>query len=685
MPIHFDGIVSRADIAEIAALEELVFDDQERIAILESMRSIDVQACPGSGKTTLIAAKLILLARKWPVQHQGICVLSHTNVAKDEIIDRIKKSRVAEAQRLLAFPHFIGTIQELVNRFLAIPYLRSKGIDHITVDNSEYVKAANRLLLQNQFRWVRGMLQGLGDYQDSFLSGTFRDLDGNITTNRNARTWIRSMPRIHADLARLKSCLDERGFFLFRDMYTYAQFALIENQSLGRSIANRFPFVLIDEMQDTQKFQDSLLHNIFSDDWDVVTQRFGDPDQAIFSGISGEEPNESYNSRAADQMIVINKSHRFGGDVASKIKGLSFNCVNLESDLSENTVTERITQACNGTVFNHTVIIFNDDNVGLVVPTFANLVSQQFSLGYKTSKSFTVKIVGAVGNQLEVGADQLKIGHYWSNFDKTRTSRSFKESSLIDALRFCHQSPSADWADSYNFLKSCFLKVLRAERVTDSDGRHFSPKTLRRFLKDSGKWERYRKLMYTLLCGGQINEEGWRQVRDELCVIFSLDQISPDVDAYLAFVAEDAGCQPEVMATVAENVLFPTQQNSIVHPDGFKIELSTIHGVKGETHDATLVLETKNHCFDIGTMVQYLTHELPDSNSPNSALREGPAANARVKQNRKFMRLLYVAVSRPKHLMCLAIHTDRVSDDQRATLRGLGWDLLELPLPGVTE
>ena len=77
-----EGLISKQDIAELAEREGLILDDEGRKSVLESMKSIDIQACPGSGKTTLIAAKLILLAEKWPLQHQGICVLSHTNVAK---------------------------------------------------------------------------------------------------------------------------------------------------------------------------------------------------------------------------------------------------------------------------------------------------------------------------------------------------------------------------------------------------------------------------------------------------------------------------------------------------------------------------------------------------------------------------------------------------------------------------
>jgi superfamily I DNA/RNA helicase len=162
---EFEGFISREDIAVLAKDEQLVLDDNVRISILEAMHSIDVQACPGSGKTTLIAAKLILLAKKWRSQHRGICVLSHTNVAKDEIIERIQRSKTKEAQALLSYPHFIGTIQEFVHRFLALPYIRSNSACNITVDNDEYAKQAMKLLSREQFGWLRGTLNCLRDIE----------------------------------------------------------------------------------------------------------------------------------------------------------------------------------------------------------------------------------------------------------------------------------------------------------------------------------------------------------------------------------------------------------------------------------------------------------------------------------------------------------------------------------------
>lgn len=69
------------------------FDKEERIPIIRCMdKSINVIACPGSGKTTALLAKLSTLENHLPLeQSKGVCVLTHTNVAVNEIKDRCKR------------------------------------------------------------------------------------------------------------------------------------------------------------------------------------------------------------------------------------------------------------------------------------------------------------------------------------------------------------------------------------------------------------------------------------------------------------------------------------------------------------------------------------------------------------------------------------------------------------------
>ncbi len=77
-----------------AILGKDIHFDEEHINVIKCIESKDVQAFPGSGKTTALVAKLAILAKKWPASFQGICVLSHTNVAREEIEKRLGATEV---------------------------------------------------------------------------------------------------------------------------------------------------------------------------------------------------------------------------------------------------------------------------------------------------------------------------------------------------------------------------------------------------------------------------------------------------------------------------------------------------------------------------------------------------------------------------------------------------------------
>ena len=86
--------------------------DTERSDVIKCLDQKDVVACPGSGKTTALLAKLLIISRQIPLPgNRGICVLTHTNVAIDSITAKIGPS----ADRLFQYPNHFGTIQSFVD------------------------------------------------------------------------------------------------------------------------------------------------------------------------------------------------------------------------------------------------------------------------------------------------------------------------------------------------------------------------------------------------------------------------------------------------------------------------------------------------------------------------------------------------------------------------------------------
>lgn len=108
--------------------------DETRVDIIKNDNSCYVQACPGSGKTTALLAKLIILANKLPLADgKGVCVLTHTNVAIDEI-----KSKIGpKADILFRYPNFFGTIQTFLHKYVAaaaLHYFYGSKIQYVDND-----------------------------------------------------------------------------------------------------------------------------------------------------------------------------------------------------------------------------------------------------------------------------------------------------------------------------------------------------------------------------------------------------------------------------------------------------------------------------------------------------------------------------------------------------------------------
>jgi hypothetical protein len=169
--------------------------NNERVNFIKCIdKNLHVQACPGSGKTTALLAKLYLLAEKMPFENnRGICVLTHTNVA----IDTIKKRLGDKVDRLLSYPNFFGTIQSFVDRYLAIPfYIKTYGYKPKFIDNEFFY---NRLSSFERLSTNRWLPNNKGPHSDVFefliqevqmllQNGKF-EIDFDKLKNRNSPTF----------------------------------------------------------------------------------------------------------------------------------------------------------------------------------------------------------------------------------------------------------------------------------------------------------------------------------------------------------------------------------------------------------------------------------------------------------------------------------------------------------------
>lgn len=91
-----------------------------------------------------------------------------------------------------------------------------------------------------------------------------------------------------------------------------------------------------------------------------------------------------------------------------------------------------------------------------------------------------------------------------------------------------------------------------------------------------------------------------------------------------------------------------------------EVRLGSIHSIKGETHTATLVCDTFFRAHHLKTLKPWLLGK------KSGGGQESGLGHSRLK-------LHYVAMTRPTHLLCLAMREDALAEDEIAILKAKNW------------
>lgn len=592
----------------------LIFDDTRR-ECLKSYR--DVQACPGSGKTTLVAAKLILLAKKWTHNYQGICVLSHTNVAKDEITKRLQDH--PHGTKLLRYPHFIGTIHSFVNMFLGIPYCRSTGLLITKIDDNSCYNYIESHISYGTKSYIERKKSKLSDLKYYYTDNQLTLLVPGFSNVSKSTSY--------KDLCRVKQELLNLGYHFYSEMFEYGKAYLQSNPSIKKILNKRFPIIIMDEMQDTNKQQDDLINSIFASQA-CSFQRFGDPDQAIYDSINDNVPNESYNSQT--DLLTIEQSHRFSKDIANLVTGLSYNQLTINTAHSEQDHPQ------------HTIFLVDKTTRNRVIEAFAELCCECIP----NNNILPIKAVGAVGKKKEKG---LSIVHYFPSFTKEKYSLNFDQ--LILYVLKAKQLNHSHTKELYQIIMKGVVKFCELSNIKLNQS---STSSLKAWLKQTNKMLEYNQWLLSVIKPPIITESFWQSKTMELLSLFNIES-TPEVEKFLNYTEQDKD-KPTNMS----NIYSYTQGDKTIN-----VEISTIHGVKGETHAATLVLETKFRSFDIQKMIDYFL-EIESTRKSLPSNQE------------KFMKQLFVAITRPKYLVCLAMDKSGLPSPKQELAMTKGWKVVDL-------
>jgi DNA helicase-2/ATP-dependent DNA helicase PcrA len=627
--------ITPSDLAELKSLAPgLDFTDAERQAVLLAADTCDINAAPGSGKTTVLAAKLLLHARKWPYDQRGICVLSHTTVARDEIQKRL--GATAQGARLLAYPHFIGTIHSFVDRFLALPALRSLGLSVDVIDNDVFAKRAIALAMKNSSIWgwaqknaaVKPLIGGLVLQGPNLELGT----EEGVLPKTTAKTY--------SILQAVKLQLVEAGVFRFADMFAFAEYLLAKYPDINEHVSRRFPLVYIDEMQDTSMEQEALLDKLFNAS--VLVQRFGDVNQRILG--SGADPSKL--SFPGADALPISSSKRFGPTIASAVSTVRVGGAAVTGAAVD--------------VHPPMLLMYAAARVGEVVGRFAHCVLDRFddaALQKSSVKALCARKQGNAATQ-EPGRTLLD---YWPAYLEQSKGGGRPERlwTLLSQPAEAKLREGSMYSRAID-VKRATLLVLRAVKSPHVEGVRDGSQLVRR-LTDAGQDSTaVVQLFHTLALATDLDGSDDGRARAVAIFYRYLHPLFPAEMTLAKFQALPVFAPPE-----KEPEQEVGQQRCRVTKDGrsVEVEIGTVASMKGETHLATLVLESLGYPsrrFDLQEALPVLAGlDARDPKMKESVLSQ--------------FRSLYVGMSRPSSFLCLAVNQARVSADCVAALQQQGW------------
>lgn len=262
-------------------------NDEQGEAILEDGNVLLV-ACPGSGKTRTLIYKIGYEISKLQSSKKFVVAITYTNTAADEIKDRIELLGVDISQL------WVGTIHAFCLDWILRPYSLyldplKNGFSIINAHDSEEI--------------ITDICKRYRKYRVTYWDcGYFFNSQGvNLTCSDSAKHNI-----IHEILNEYFQIVDANNQIDFEQILYYSYQLLASKPVIGELLSKIFPFILIDEYQDTKEIQYQIILSIIRHgQGDSKLLIVGDPNQSIYENLGGYPMEKTELEKLGNTHLVV--------------------------------------------------------------------------------------------------------------------------------------------------------------------------------------------------------------------------------------------------------------------------------------------------------------------------------------------------------------------------------------------
>ena len=226
----------------------------QRQAYLDARGYTILTACPGSGKTTSIVKKLLMVSRYCEEnygRHTGFACLSFTNKACAEL----KQKYMEMHGEKLTFPNEVLTIDSFIMQYVVLPFWYLCSIckkKPMVINEKDVLERVYYNNVEIDGKWHQYPVMELRKYANLMHNKK----PSFISIEKTAFKWNHKVVNNADEVKYCKAAIIYRlnnGFITSGDALWIACYILKHHQEVSKALVARFPYIIVDEAQDNSE------------------------------------------------------------------------------------------------------------------------------------------------------------------------------------------------------------------------------------------------------------------------------------------------------------------------------------------------------------------------------------------------------------------------------------------------
>jgi len=302
--------------------------------------------------------------------------------------------------------------------------------------------------------------------------------------------------------------------------------------------------------------------------------------------------------------------------------------------------------------------------------TFIELIKKFKLEKTKEGKKYGFKIIGwnAKWDDEQNHNGKLRLENMFDEYKKDKASLKETYDLLSKYLQYFDKDKKT-LASARKSILNAFIHILRIEGKMYSitirgkeQNRYFTKKELIKHIQENeNHYENFKSKLFQWSFDLVIFHK-YKDVYEDI-----KNFVNSDYKNWLGFYVSEK--TNEFIGENFEELIQEQVKPKEKKADDINIEIGTVHSVKGQTHCATMYVETSFHKYETEkkNIIEALKKEEHNFN----------LVDDKDKYGKQSFKMMYVGFSRPTHLLCFAVLKDNIKGEMD-NFNNTGWQIIDL-------